>query len=59
MGGVDESIFAKGEPEQILDQVKEATNTMKNRPFILTPGCGLPLHTKEKNLVAFRDFLKS
>lgn len=59
MGGVDESIFAKGEPEQILDQVKEATNTMKNRPFILTPGCGLPLHTKEKNLVSFRDFLKS
>lgn len=59
MGGVDESLFANGNPTDILEQIKEGINTMKNKPFILTPGCGLPINTKKHNLVTFRDAFKS
>lgn len=54
MGGVDEALFATDKTEEIRSQVMAALTTMKERPFILAPGCGLPLQTTKTALQEFR-----
>ncbi|MDD3893414.1 MAG: uroporphyrinogen decarboxylase family protein [Syntrophomonadaceae bacterium] len=52
MGGVDENLFSGTNQREVLDQAKRAINEMYNRPFLLAPGCGLPLNTTTSTLLA-------
>jgi len=56
MGGVNELLFTElDNKREIFNQSQEILNKMKNTPFILAPGCGLPIGTKTENLNIFRD----
>jgi len=56
MGGVDERLFVEaGSTEKIREQALTAIRHMGERPFILAPGCGLPLDTAPEALQALRS----
>ncbi|MDD3893409.1 MAG: hypothetical protein PHU36_00090 [Syntrophomonadaceae bacterium] len=50
MGGVDENLLSGDNQQEVLNQAKQAE--MYNRPFLLAPGCGLPLNTTTSTLLA-------
>lgn len=58
MGGVDEEVFKTTQINEISNQALEALQDMRDTPFILAPGCGLPVNTNETTLKKFRDVLK-
>jgi uroporphyrinogen decarboxylase len=55
VGGVHESLFVEGHEEELKRQAVEAVKEMRDRPFILAPGCGLPLQVTDEALRAFRS----
>jgi uroporphyrinogen decarboxylase len=55
VGGVDERLFASaGSAEEVSRQAKEAIQSLAGRPFVLAPGCGLPLESDAESLRALR-----
>lgn len=57
MGGVDEELF-KEEDMTLVEKAAEKTiQSLKGVPFILAPGCGLPVGTKETALKRFRKVI--
>jgi uroporphyrinogen decarboxylase len=60
VGGVDERLFNnRSSVEKIREQAKAAIRQMGDRPFILAPGCGLPLDTDPEALKALRSAVES
>ena len=55
MGGVFEELFTESDIEEVEKQAAESLVTMKNQPFILAPGCGLPPHTNPEAVKALRQ----
>ncbi|RXZ81917.1 uroporphyrinogen decarboxylase [Paenibacillaceae bacterium] len=55
MGGVDERLFSEtSTAAQIREQARTAIGQAGDRPFILAPGCGLPLNATAEALRALR-----
>ncbi|GBF72467.1 hypothetical protein PA598K_00722 [Paenibacillus sp. 598K] len=55
MGGVDERLFAAaGSADEVARQADEAIRSLTGRPFVLAPGCGLPLESDREALRALR-----
>jgi uroporphyrinogen decarboxylase len=60
MGGVDERLFSEADSaERIAEQARAAMKQMRDRPFILSAGCGLPLNAKTEALKALRSAVES
>lgn len=55
VGGVDETLFAGPQPDEVISQARQAIRVMKGRPFILAPGCGVPMNAAAANLLALRE----
>lgn len=55
-GGVPDSMFILGTPDQIRSKVKELCETVgKDGGLIINGGCGIPYNTKPDNFRAFID----
>ncbi|BBI31237.1 uroporphyrinogen decarboxylase family protein [Cohnella abietis] len=60
MGGVDERLFSEASSvELITKQAQLAIEQLRNRPFILSAGCGVPLNTADEALKALRAAVES
>lgn len=55
VGGVHESLFVQGHEQELKRQSLEAIQAMQGRPFILAPGCGLPLQVTDEALRTFKS----
>ncbi|MBE1553930.1 uroporphyrinogen decarboxylase family protein [Sporosarcina limicola] len=58
MGGVDETLFVSDNKEEVTSQGLHAIDAMRNRPFILAPGCGLPLNANQSAVKALRSVVE-
>lgn len=55
-GGIPDSMFILGTPEQIRSRVKQLCETVgKDGGFIINGGCGIPYYTKPENFRAYVD----
>lgn len=55
MGGVFEELFTETNIDKVESQAKETIEMLRNHPFILAPGCGLPPNTNPKAVRALRE----
>lgn len=56
VGGVDETLFSSsGQRDEVVAQARGAIRVMSGRPFILAPGCGVPVNAAEECLRALRE----
>jgi len=56
VGGVDERLFSEAGAEgRIREQAGAAIEQVGDRPFVLAPGCGLPLNATPESLRALRQ----
>lgn len=55
VGGVDETLFAGEDAETVRRQAREAMRAMEGHPFILAPGCGVPITAAASTLRALRQ----
>ncbi|QSF43002.1 uroporphyrinogen decarboxylase family protein [Paenibacillus tianjinensis] len=55
VGGVDHGLFAVNNIEQIKQQAQEALAFMKDKPFILSPNCAIPLNVTDEALEQFKN----
>jgi uroporphyrinogen decarboxylase len=57
MGGVSVATVAKGTPEEVATEVRQAVSETEGRRFLLAPGCSIPPQTPEANLLAVKGAL--
>ncbi|MDR1449272.1 MAG: hypothetical protein LBI84_03555 [Propionibacteriaceae bacterium] len=55
VGGVSNELIATGTPAAVAAQTREALRAAAGRPFLLTPGCAVPIAVPDANLAAFRS----
>ena len=55
MGGVDEELFKDQDSDRVIHEARKTIQALKDHPFILAPGCGLPVGTNAQVLRDFRD----
>lgn len=55
VGGVSEHLFGTTQTAEIQAQAAQAIDALRERPFILTAGCGLPVSTTDEALRALRE----
>jgi uroporphyrinogen decarboxylase len=58
VGGVSHELIATGTPDQVEAQTRAALRIADGRPFLLTPGCAIPIAVPDANLAAFRSVLQ-
>lgn len=58
VGGVSQLLIANGSAEAVAAATQEALKTAAGKPFLLTPGCALPLASANNNIGAFRSQIK-
>ncbi len=55
-GGIDEwNVLAKGTPDQVRAQVRDAIQATDGTGVIIAPGCVIPIDTPEENIRAARE----
>jgi len=54
VGGVSEHLFGTDQSEQVHAEAVDAIQSLQGRPFILAPGCGVPLETSDSTLRALK-----
>lgn len=55
LGGVDETLFGTGAAPQIAAQAAEVVKALAKRPFLLSPGCAVPITVSDAELRALRS----
>lgn len=55
VGGVDHSLFALNNIEEIRNQAEFALKKMADKPFILAPNCSIPISTTDEALQQLRN----
>lgn len=55
VGGVDHGLFAVNDINQIKQQARAALEIMKDKPFILTPNCAIPINVTDEALEQFKN----
>ncbi|MDR0415919.1 MAG: hypothetical protein LBH76_01120 [Propionibacteriaceae bacterium] len=59
VGGVSHQLIANGAPAEVAAQTRQAVAAAQGRPFLLTPGCAIPVNVPDANLAAFRDAVEA